>query len=271
MSHKSFKRALVTGASSGIGEAVARLLADQGIALILAGRNMERLQNLAKSLSVSSIIVQGDLLKKEDRAQLIKTIHEEAPDLIINNAGLGLYGDVLTRETQEQLDLIELDVKALVEIAVEGARTLVSQNKKGVIINIASAAAWPIFPCFAVYSASKAFVNQFTRSFDAEVAPYGVRVQSACPGMVDTQFRARAGGNEGDDTYGLGRMNAQYAAEQIWKQIQSGKTIRIFDLKTRLLTLLARYGLPDNLVAKAMSKSIKSRHKPREIIKIPHG
>ena len=271
MSHKSFKRALVTGASSGIGEAVARLLAEQGISLILGGRNMERLQSLSKSLSVPSTIIQGDLLKKEDRAQLIKIIHEEAPDLVINNAGIGLYGELLTRETQEQLDLIEVDVKALVEIAIESARTLVSRNQKGVIINIASAAAWPIFPCFAVYSASKAFVNQFTRSFDAEVTPLGVRIQSACPGMVDTQFRARAGGTEEDSNYGLGRMNAQYAAEQIWKQIQSGKTIRIFDLKTRLLTLLARYGLPDSLVAKVMSKSIQSRHKHREIIKIPHG
>lgn len=271
MSERSFKCALVTGASSGIGEAVARLLAEKGISLILAGRNLERLQNLAKSVAVKTTLVQGDLLNKEDRAKLVTIIHAEAPDLIINNAGIGLYGELLTRETHEQLDLIEVDVAALVEVAVEGARTMVSKDKKGVILNVASAAAWPIFPCFAVYSASKAFVNQFTRSFDAEMTPYGIRILSACPGMVDTQFRARAGGDESDDISGLGRMTSRYAAEQIWKQIQSGKTIRIFDFKTRLLSLMARYLLPDSLVAKVMSKSIRSRHKHREIIKIPHG
>lgn len=271
MVNKSFGLALVTGASSGIGEAVARHLASQGIPLILTGRNYERLEALSKELPVRSTIVQADLLKKEERAKLIEIIHREAPDLIINNAGVGLYGDLLTRETGEQMDMIDVDVKALVEIAIEGARTLVSKGKKGVILNVASAAAWPIFPCFAVYSASKAFVNQFTRSFDAEVSPYGVRIQSACPGMVDTQFRVRAGGDEYNDTYGATRMTADFAAKQIWKQIQSGKTIRIFDIKTRLLVLLARYFLPDSLVAKVMSKTIRSRHKPREIIKIPHA
>lgn len=271
MTNKTFELALVTGASSGIGEAVARQLAAQGIDLILAGRNRERLDALAKELSVRNIIVQGDLLNSQDRAKLIEIIHRDAPDLIINNAGVGLYGDLLTRETREQLEMIDLDVKALVEIAIEGARTLVSKGKKGVILNVASAAAWPIFPCFSVYSASKAFVNQFTRSFDAEVSPYGVRVQSTCPGMVDTQFRVRAGGTDYNDAYGITRMTSDYAAEQIWKQIQSGKTIHIFDLKTRLLVLLARYILPESLVAKVMSKTIRSRHKPREIIKIPHA
>lgn len=270
MTKTSFEWALVTGASSGIGEAVAHRLALEGINLILAGRNREKLEDLAQKMPVRSLIAQGDLMKAEDRKALIKLIHQHAPDLVINNAGIGFYGELLTRETEEQTAIIEVDVLALTEITIESARTLISKGKKGVILNVSSAAAWPIFPYFSVYSASKAFVNQFTRSFDSELSRHGIRVQASCPGMVDTQFRARAGGDGGADAYAVKRMTADYAAEQIWKQIQSGKTIHIFDLKTRLLALMARYLLPDFLVAKVMGQAIRSRHKPREIIKIPH-
>jgi uncharacterized protein len=269
--HNHFNLALVTGASSGIGEALACLLASKGIPLILAGRDEARLKELSRDLPVPSTLFVGDLCNDGDRAKLVALIHEKAPDLIINNAGYGIYGEALTHETSEQLKMLQLDGAVVLELSLEGARTLVTKGRKGVIVNISSAAAWPLFPCFAVYSAAKAFVNQFSASFDEEVSPYGIRVIAACPGMVATRFRERAGGRplEGqgkhDDV-----MSSDYAAEQIWNQILSGKKIRIFDLKTRFRVLAARYLIPDFIVSRVLKKQMNQRYPKREIIKIPH-
>src|ERR1700728_1079087 len=121
-----FSLALVTGASSGIGEAVARLLADKGIPLIIHGRNKEKLEKLAAELTlkVNVWIIIGDLADREGRDQVIKVINDRLPDLVINNAGFGLFGDVLTYSTQDEMKILEVDGNATVELTIEAARCL---------------------------------------------------------------------------------------------------------------------------------------------------
>jgi uncharacterized protein len=258
--------ALITGASSGIGEALARLLAEKGIQLIVVARNKEKLHALARDLShlVPVEVLACDLSDADQRQTLIKAIHSRKPDLIINNAGFGRYGDVLTYDSKEMIEMVEVDVTALMEISIEGARALVSAGKEGVIMNVSSAAAFQIFPSFSVYAASKAFVNLFSESFDFEVAPLGVRVLTCCPGMVDTHFRHRASGDP-DQKASPGSMSVDFAAKEIWRQVQKKKRLHVFDWKYRFLTGVSRL-LPKSWLAKATKGAMAGRYPKREII-----
>ncbi len=269
MVNYSFSLALITGATSGIGEALARLLASKGISLILTGRKSEILAHLAQELS-SFVPIQTkaiDLSKSEERQTLLQLIKEQSPDLVINSAGYGFYGDVLTTPAETSLDLIEVNVKALVEITVESARVLVAHQKTGMILNLSSAAAFPVFPGFAVYSASKAFVNQFSESFDEEMQPFGIRILCACPGVVATGFRKNAGAYRSEKEDAIQPMTASYAAQQIWQQIAKKKKIKIFSWRYQLMIFCVRYVLPKKWVAKRVYQTIQTFTHPKEIIK----
>lgn len=273
MEKQQFSLCLITGASSGVGEALARLAADKGINLILCARNEERLKALSGELSakVKVNLVIADLAASEGRSKLIEAIHREAPDLVINNAGRGVYGDALTAETREAMQMMELNGMAILELTLEAARTLVSFNKRGVILNVSSVAAFLVFPKFAIYAASKAFVNHLSESLDAEMRPYGVRILAACPGMVATNFRKNAGQTQ---PFGKGRlqsMSSEFAAEQIWWQIEKQKPVYAFNWPYRLIAFLAKYILPKKLLERFLSKSIEERIAKKEIIKINHA
>lgn len=251
--------ALVTGATSGIGKALCHLLAENGINLIATGRDAEQLQQLEKELAskVDIIIETADLSRKEDRARLIAIIRTSTPDLVINNAGFGLYGDMLSYPTEDQLAILEVNGIALVEIMVEAARAMITKGIRGRILNVSSAAAFQIFPGMAMYAASKAFVNHISQSLDWEMRSHGIRILAVCPGMVSTRFRQRAGGEEkGQDKSGV--MTPEYVANEIWKQIQSCKSLRIVDWRYRLLTYLS-YLVPTSLKLPLLKKSIPAR------------
>ena len=190
----NFKTALVTGATSGIGEAVARLLASKGISLILTGRNGEKLAQLSTELKVPVETVIADLSLPQDRAIVAAKIRTTVPDLIINNAGIGLYGEAVALSKEKQMDIVTLNVEALTDLTLESARVLSEAKRPGVILNVASAAAFTVFPQFALYSASKAFVVQLSESMDWELKSQGIRVLASCPGVVATNFRERAKG-----------------------------------------------------------------------------
>lgn len=263
-----FQRALVTGANSGIGLALCRLLARKGISLMMTGRDEGRLNLAAEELRkyVDVIAFTADLAECSQRKIITERIFEFVPDLVINNAGFGLYGEILSHETEKQMNIIRVDVAAVLEFSIEAARALVSANKKGVILNVSSAAGFQIFPLFAAYASSKAFVNSFSEAFDDEMKPYGIRVLAACPGVVDTRFRERASESaQTKETHSGLSMTQDYAAEEIWKQIQSGKPVHIFNWKYRFLTFITKL-LPKRLVLRLLRRSIEERHKPREII-----
>ena len=264
-----FSLALVTGASSGIGTALCELLASKKINLIINGRNKAKLNELASRLrhDVNVTVVTADLAHPKERAELIETIYGAVPDLVINNAGFGLYGEALSYETQSQLEILEVNGNAVLDLTLEASRALISADKKGVIMNISSAAAMQIFPYLAIYAASKALVNHFSESLDFELQPYGIRVLATCPGMVETQFRVRAGGFPSPKQSHPSVMSPTFAAQEIWEQIEKRKPLRVFNWKYRLATFLTRYLLPKRWVAKSIQKRISSRHPHRNLIK----
>ncbi len=234
-----FNLALITGATSGIGEALAKLLASKGIPLLLTGRNQAKLEELKASLNTKVEILTANLSLKEDRKRLVTLMDKLKVDLVINNAGFGAYGEVVKADTNELLDMIELDVMAVVELTVEAAKSMSKNGQKGTIMNISSVAAFHILPNFAVYSASKAFLNTFSQAADFELEEKGIRVLASCPGRVTTAFQTRASHGKAKSESGGVFMTSEFAADEIWRQIQSGKRIHSFDWRYRLSNLFA--------------------------------
>ncbi len=246
--------ALVTGATSGLGKALCYLLASKNIPLIISGRNEEELEELKQLLQVPVTTCKADLSIPEDRKKLLALIHEYVPDLVVNNAGFGLYGEALSHTTQEQLDILEVDGKAVLEITLEAARVLKNEGKPGTILNVSSAACFYVFPGFSVYAATKGFVRQASMGLDGELKPYGIRVLTACPGQIKTAFRMRASKNHPQKSY-RHAMSTKSAAEHLWHQIQTGKRVYTFDVRYWLVILLSRL-VPEPIVEKFLKKSI---------------
>lgn len=250
--------ACITGASSGIGRALCDILASKGIDLIINGRDKDHLEEAARSLrsKVNVQIVVADLAVQTERKVLIEIIRQRVPDLMINNAGLALYDDAINYPTEKQMQILEVNGMAVLELTLEAAKAIKAKGKEGIIMNVSSVAGFFVFPYFTVYAASKSFVNEFSQSLDYELKSEGIRVLAACPGMVDTNFRVRSGGSPARDKKGL--MTAQFAAEQIWKQIQQMQPLNIFNWKYRL-AVTARQFIPQFLYVKILKKNIKDR------------
>ncbi len=257
------KLALVTGATSGIGEAFARLLSSKGVALILTGRNGEVLKTLSEELKAESVI--ADLNQPEGQKVIVAKILERKPDLVVNNAGLGFYGEAFQGPISEQLEVLNVNAGAVLQLTLEAIKMWISDQQKGIVLNVSSAAGFVPFPLFATYAATKAFVNQLSLSLDYETRPHGVRVLASCPGRVATAFSHRAAKkSQGSSFKSTKSMTVEYAAEQLWLQIEKGETIRIFSGWYRFLIFLTKYVLPTNVVAEMMRKQIahlKSKYK----------
>jgi short-subunit dehydrogenase len=252
------KLALVTGASSGLGKALCIELAKQGIPLALVARDENKLKELAAHLSVPTSIHSFDLSLAENRQQLIHWIRNQRPDLVINNAGFGLYGPVLTHSSSALNQMLAVNIQAVTELTVESARVLRENNQSGTIINISSAASFFSYPFFSVYAASKAYVHRFSEGLDQELKPYGIRVLTVCPGQIETDFRSRASGNYPQKKDHI-TMPAQTAARLILNQLKTGKAVSIIDWRYRLLIGIAKW-LPTFIVQPILKKSLQDRY-----------
>jgi uncharacterized protein len=193
--------ALVTGASSGIGEAFARALGARGLQLILTGRDEARLANVANEIAarhnvrIEQVLVD---LAEHDAPERLKSAvdgFDLVPDILVNNAGAGLIGTFTELSLEAQLGTIRVNVEALVALTGLFLPAMLERGS-GAIINTSSAAGFQPIPHYAIYGATKAFVNSFSQALWAEVRPRGIRVVAVCPGPVaDTRFGERAGGS----------------------------------------------------------------------------
>lgn len=256
-------RALITGATSGIGEATAKLFASKNISLILTGRNQEKLDALKAELSklVSVEIYSVDLQNRVDRQKIVYLLQQQPVDILINNAGFGLYGPILAKSSTELLDIVELDVAAVVELTHEAAKALVAANMRGTILNVSSAAAFQPIPNLAVYAAAKAFINSFSQAADFELETKGIRVLTNCPGKVATSFSKRAsGGKTLSEPAGGNVMTPEFVAEQIWNQITHGQTLRVVNWRYRIATLFSSW-LPTSWSTALSTRFMKKAEK----------
>ncbi|MDQ1511914.1 MAG: uncharacterized protein QOG50_3758 [Actinomycetota bacterium] len=189
--------ALVTGASSGIGASLARLLAERGHDLVLVARDVSRLEAVAKELQgahgASAQVLPADLTDANQLGTIEARCHDRsAPiDVLVNNAGFGTFGPLHTLDLATEVREIQLNVVALVRLTHAAAAEMVLRRAGG-ILNVSSLAGFQPGPSNATYGATKAFVTSFTEAVHEEVKDHGVKVTVLCPGFTRTGFQAAA-------------------------------------------------------------------------------
>jgi len=184
--------ALVTGASAGIGAALARELARQGAKLILTARRIERLNSLAAELATEGVetrIVVADL---GDPAAAQKIYDATAGagldvDVLINNAGLGQYGAFHLSEPAQEFEMVRVNCEAVVRLSRLFVPRMV-ERRRGWVLVVASTASFQPLPYFSTYAATKVFDRFFALGLAAEVAQYGIKVTALCPGTTESEF-----------------------------------------------------------------------------------
>jgi short-subunit dehydrogenase len=194
------RRALVTGASAGIGEAFVRALAAKHYDLVLVARRRERLEVLAKEVAerhrVEASAEAVDLTEEAELEALVAGLAADPPDLLVNNAGFGTVGAFAELEAERELEEIQLNVTALVRLTRAVLPGMLEQGRGG-IVNVSSLAGEGPGPFTATYAATKAFVTSFSQSLHEEVRGSGVVVQALLPGFTRTEFQEVAGVDAG--------------------------------------------------------------------------
>ncbi|WP_026313709.1 SDR family NAD(P)-dependent oxidoreductase [Actinomadura flavalba] len=186
---QAYRTALVTGASSGIGESFARTLARRGTGLVLVARRADLLDALARDLveryRVAVEVLAADLTDPGQRAGVESRLRAEPVELLVNNAGYGAFGAFAEIPLDDQLAEIELNVTALMRLTHAALPGMLERGRGGVL-NVASMAGFAPSPGSATYGATKAYVASFSESLHAEVAGRGVHVTALCPGFTRT-------------------------------------------------------------------------------------
>lgn len=195
------RRALVTGASAGLGAEFARQLAARGTDLVLVARREDRLRQLADDLAeahgVEVEVLAADLVQADDVEQVAKrlTAVSGPVDLLVNNAGFGMYGEFARLDGDRQLQMLQLNAAVLTRLTHAIVPQLRAAGAGGVV-NVASTAAFQPDPYGAVYGATKAYVLSLSQALHEELARDGVRVLALCPGFTRTEFQDIAGVNQ---------------------------------------------------------------------------
>lgn len=194
---QAYRRALVTGASSGIGEAFARELAARGAHLVIVARRTDRLEALAAELRerhrVEVEVLAADLTEPDQ----LRAVEEHVADrsrpieLLVNNAGFGTAGRFAELPLAREEEQISLNVLALVRLTHAVLPSMI-ERRHGGVLNVSSMAGFLAAPLSATYCATKSYVTTFSESLHGEVAPQGVHVTALCPGFVRTEFQTRA-------------------------------------------------------------------------------
>lgn len=255
----TFSLAFVSGATGGLGKEIAYLLAEKRIPLLLTATSADALEELAASLrnKTQVEVFPADLSVSSSRTDVLNLIRTRAPDLVINNAGFGLYGEALSHSSHLHTNLVNVNATSAMAITLEAAKALIEKGSMGTILTISSATAFFSVPFFATYAASKAFINNFSEAFAREVAPQGIRVLVTCPGQIDTPFAY----NASQGSYKKKKqhtISAKRAAAEIWKQIEKGPRIQVIDGFYRLLTAFTRL-LPRKWAESCISREILKR------------
>lgn len=189
---------IITGASSGIGTEVARVLASRGHGVTLVARRLDRLETLSRQLAerhgIRAEAVVADLTEPDQRRAVIEAVEERGlvPEVLVNNAGFSTVGPVATVDPGREIQMLRTNVEAVDHLCALVAPGMIERGR-GAILNVASTASYQPLPGQAGYAASKAFVRSFSTSLAGELAPHGVTVTTLCPGPVDTEFGHASG------------------------------------------------------------------------------
>jgi len=254
-------KVLITGASSGIGRALARLLAERGVSLVIQGRNVEALGELLTEIGTKTPtqVCVADLSTFEGTQTLLGVLQKEFPDVVINCAGFGLYGDLTSHGPQEVQQMIAVNNAAVVAVCQHISYWWQKEAVEGTIMNVSSALGCIPSPGAAVYGGTKAFINSFSEALDVELQEKGIRVLTACPGRVATKFAARASKGKVEKLETGGSvLDPVDVAKAILTQIDEKKPFQVIDWRYRLLLFINRL-LPKRFALKRLYSALKAR------------
>lgn len=240
---------LITGASAGIGAELARVFAEHGHELVLVARREDRLAALADEIAKGGrprpIVLTADLGQRDAVAKIEAQLSllDLEPAIVVNNAGFGLLGRAATLSRDEQLAMIDLNIRALTELSLAFLDSIA--RHRGGILNVASIAAFMPGPGMAVYYASKAFVLSFSEALHQELSERGVKVTTLCPGPVPTEFQACAG--LGDRMPNVLALPAERVARIGYDGLMRGKRVVVAGIGNRIGVFLLRF-MPNALL-----------------------
>jgi len=256
------KATLITGASSGIGEAFARRLAADGHNLVLVARSEKILHELCDELMLKHKIiahyVATDLTAYGSHEELFKETERFGFEVewLINNAGFGAMGDFADLDIDRAMDMISLNISALVSLThlyLVGMR----ERRSGKIINVSSAAGFQPIPFMAVYAATKSFVTSFSEAIAEENRPFGIQVLALCPGSTKTNF-FKASDIERPMQV-KGQQTADQVVETAMRAIRSGKTRAVSGLTNFIGSIIGKHA-PNALTTRAIGRAIRAKY-----------
>ena len=232
------RTALVTGASGGIGEAFARLLAADGYRLVLVARSEDKLDGLAKELGGTHRVIAADLSCRGEAERV--AVEAGRVDVLINNAGhadFGLFAEANLAKTVGMMELNMVSLTVLTRLIVEGMR----ERREGRILNVASTAAFQAGPLMSVYYATKAYVLSFSEALAEELRGTGVTVTALCPGTTASGFQARAEMESSRLVKGRTLARASDVARIGYRAMQRGDVVVVPGLRNKILASSVRF------------------------------
>jgi short-subunit dehydrogenase len=251
---------LITGASAGIGAALARVFAAHGHELVLVARREERLATLAAEIAAAGgappTVLSVDLERRDAVPRIAAELAARELDVanVVNNAGFGLIGPAAGLSRDEQLGMVDLNVRALTELSLAFVDGLA--RHRGGILNVASVVAFMPGPGMAVYYASKAYVLSFSEALHQELIGRGIRVTALCPGPVPTEFQARAGLRGGDRMQDMLSLSAARVAQISYDGFMGGRRVVVAGLGNRLAVFVLRL-LPHGVLLPLMARGTR--------------
>jgi len=259
--HQTRTTGLITGASSGIGRALAKVLARYGHDLVLVARDGQRLEQLASELQQSSGIaakaIPADLSVKTSSQDIIAELQRQGIkiSLLVNNAGFDVYGEFFETDLTEELQMIQVNLVSLTQLTklvLPGMR----QQGYGRILNLGSTGSFIPSPLNAVYSATKAYVLSFSEAISEELQGSGITVTALCPGATESEFHQRAS-MEDIRLRRFGAMQAATVAEIGYRAMMAGRRVVVPGLHNQAQVLLARV-LPRSVMPRMAKLMLQS-------------
>ncbi len=236
-------KALITGASSGIGLDIAKYLAKLKYELILVARSREKLEEIQKKLPTKVMIIVADLSQEQKVKELYAYIKKENIDLLINNAGFGKFGNFTDIPLNDEIDMINTNIKAVHILTKLILKDMEARNS-GYILNVASSAAFQPGPLMATYYATKSYVYQLSEAiyYEEKKKKKDVHISVLCPGPVETNFNDVAGVK-----FGVKPLSSKYVAKYAIDQLLKNKLLIIPGFKMKCAKFFSRF-IPEKLL-----------------------
>ncbi len=234
------KKVIITGASSGIGKALAFEFARNGFDLYLTARNETALREIAqeceRKFNIKTEIFTADLSDLTTIDELVKQLENRNFDVLVNNAGFAVKGDFAETDIDDELKMLNVQLAAMLKLTKAVLPKMIAA-KSGKILNVASVYSFAPVPKQAVYSASKAFIANFSSALQAEVAASGITVTLLCPGITQTEFRTRAGIADKKNA----GMTAAKVAEIGFRETMRGTHLVVPGTQNKIFTAAAKH------------------------------